>query len=43
MSGNGGGRPGEGYASRAGDAVATPIAPSDIEVRAQVTVTVEIK
>lgn len=30
-------------ASRASDAVATPIAPSDIEVTAQVTVTVEIK
>ena len=30
-------------ASRAGDAIATPIAPSDIEVIAQVTVTVEVK
>lgn len=30
-------------ASRAGDAIATPIAPSDIEVIAQVIVTVEIK
>ena len=30
-------------AERAGDAIATPIAPSDIEVIAQVTVTVEIK